>query len=291
MIKQMKYLLVKAWHGFGDRFQCLKMALDFAINNKVPILIDWSDSIWSHGSETFYQYFSIDLPTFKIGDIPQDATIFPPFWKDMLSLQLTERIINDHKDEIEVDGNANFFKRNFDTDVVVYTSVGFRHVYPDFSPFANIFKVIHPVVLHKIRERNQKYRLENKIGIHLRGTDRTNRVDKERRMTELNIRLVGLGLISGQEFIAVSDDPEFIKMWKSRYSFPVLTEVGNLGGREGVHNKRANDLFISKNELNIDLLVDFLTLGLCKKVVSTSKDSRFGQEAERIHSQIKRILE
>jgi hypothetical protein len=286
----MKYLIIKAWNGFGDRLQCLKMVLEFLSRTKVPVLIDWSDSIWSHGSESFYKYFKIDLPTFNIEDIPEDATVFPPFWKDKLSLKLTKCILDEHHKEIEINGNQHFFRINFDTDVVVYTASGFRTVYRDVGIFMNVFTVIHPIVLQKVRERNQRYKLESKIGIHLRGTDRATKIDKEKRMAELNIKLVGLGILNGQEFIAVSDDPDFIKIWKSKYTFPVLTEIGNLGGREGVHNKKADGLFISKEELNIDLLVDFFTLASCKRVVSTSNDSRFAQEANSMHSQIKRIL-
>jgi hypothetical protein len=50
----MKYLLVKAWMGFGDRLEALKMCVKYAQDYNRAILIDWSDSIWSHGNETFY---------------------------------------------------------------------------------------------------------------------------------------------------------------------------------------------------------------------------------------------
>lgn len=287
----MKYLIVKAWNGFGDRFQCLKMVLHFCIQSKVPVLIDWSDTIWSHGSESFYKYFNLNLPTFKIEDIPEDATVFPPFWKDKLTLVLNETNINEnHLQLVDVNDNSKFFNRKFDEDVVVYTSIARRRLYINFDIFIDVFKLIHPVILQKVRERNRIHNLENKIGIHLRGTDRASRIDKEKRMTELSIKLVSVGILNGQQFIAVSDDPEFIRIWKARYSFPVLTEVGNLGGNEGVHNKASFGSGITKEQLNIDLLVDFFTLASCKTVITTAKDSRFASEAIYMHSQIKRIL-
>ena len=94
--------------------------------------------------------------------------------------------------------------------------------------------------------------------------------------------MMSLGLLNGQGFIAVSDDPEYIQIWKTKYNLPILTEVGSLGGREGVHNKSKDSLSVSKDQLNVDLLVDFFTLASCKGIISTSKDSRFGQEAGRL---------
>ena len=44
----MKYLLVKAWLGFGDRLQGLKMCVKYAQEHNRAILVDWSDSIFSH---------------------------------------------------------------------------------------------------------------------------------------------------------------------------------------------------------------------------------------------------
>jgi hypothetical protein len=110
-------------------------------------------------------------------------------------------------------------------------------------------------------------------------------------MDGLNIRLMALGLLNGLKCVAVSDDPEFIGIWKSRYKdFPVLTESGNIGGNRGVHTKSKEELAISKDTLNVDLLVDFFTLASCKGVLSTSKDSRFAQEALRFNKFTDRIL-
>jgi len=271
-------LIVKGWWGFGDRLQSLKMCVHYAQVTKRKIYVDWSDLIWSHGSEDFYTYFSLDMPTFKISDIPASATVYPSFWKGKLDQPLDNVIV--HNPEINIGKLDNY---NISEDVIVFSSIGFRYVYNDSDFFTNVFKVVEPTVIAKVKDRINRYKLHNKIGIHLRGTDRANTVDRNHRMAGMNIRMMTLGLMNGQEFIAVSDDPEYIKFWKTRYSeHPMLTEVGNLGGREGVHNMLPGALPISKHALNVDLLVDFFTLSACKSVISTSTDSRFAQESQKL---------
>ena len=88
----MKYLLVKGWLGFGDRLETLKMAVAFAQKHNLAIHVDWRDSIWSHGSESFYTYFDLKMPTFKLEDI-KDCKIFPEYWKDHLNEQLSPELL------------------------------------------------------------------------------------------------------------------------------------------------------------------------------------------------------
>ena len=101
--------------------------------------------------------------------------------------------------------------------------------------------------------------------------------------------MISLGLLTGQEFIAITDDEEFSKLWKSNFSFPLLTEIIP-GGNKGNHRILSESLSISKNTLNIDMIVDFFTLCSCKNVLSTAKDSRFAQEAQRLHPGIMEML-
>jgi len=274
-------LIVKGWFGFGDRLQSLKMCVKYAQITKRKIYVDWSDSIWSHGSEDFYTYFNLDMPTFKISDIPSSATVYPSFWKGKLDKTLDgDMVLNP---EIALGLLENY---NISEDVIVFCSVGNRRVYNDSKFFTDVFKVIEPTILSRVHARIQKYNLRDKVGIHLRGTDRATRIDKKKRMAGMNIRMVNLGLMNGQGFVAVSDDPDYIQIWTARYGFPVLTELGTLGGSEGVHNKSADKLTVSKHALNIDLLVDFFTLSACKSIITTSDDSRFAQESQRL----KRII-
>jgi hypothetical protein len=276
----MKYLIVKGALGFGDRLQSLKMCVKYAIKHNLQIYVDWSDPIWSHNGESFYTYFNlVNMPVLNsIDDIPKDATVFPPVWKDHLKgypdIELT--LLNKEVTFGYIDEQV------FDADVFVYLCNSYRYIFNDSQFFANVFRVVDSRIIQKVRNRAQQYALKTKIGIHLRGTDRAKKIDKTHRMAGMNIRMMSLGLLNGQGFIAVSDDPEYIQIWRTKYKLPILTEVGSLGGREGVHNKSKESLSVSKDQLNVDLLVDFFTLASCKGIISTSKDSRFGQEAGRL---------
>jgi hypothetical protein len=284
----MKYLIVKGACGFGDRLQSLKMGIRFALEKSLQIYVDWSDPIWSHSGESFYTYFDlVNISKLNsIDDIPEDASVHPQFWKGQLKRTLLP-------DTIRIPGlSLDYLNSNthFDADVIVLSSIGLRWVYNDSAFFANVFRVIDKRVINKVRQRQATYNLKDKVGVHLRGTDRATRIDKTRSMDAINIHLVTLGLLNNTKCVAISDDPEYIGIWKSRYrDFPVLTEVGNIGGVSGVHNISKDQLSVSKDTLNIDLLADFFTLASCRISISTAKDSRFAHEAKRISAHISQI--
>ena len=277
----MKYLIVKGALGFGDRLQSLKMCVKYAIKHNLQIYVDWSDPIWCHTNESFYDYFKfVNMPVLNsLDEIPEDATIYPAVWKGYLKgypPNVDLSILNKEITLGQIDSQV------FKEDVVVYLSNGPRFIYNDSAFFTDVFRIVDQRIMQKVLDRQQRYDLKNTMGIHLRGTDRATRINKSHRMAGLNIRLVQSGLLNGLKLVAVSDDPEYIEIWKGRYQFPVLTEVGNLGGREGVHHKSSSQLSVTKDQLNVDLLVDFFTLASCKQVISTSTDSRFAQEAVRL---------
>lgn len=287
----MKYLIVKGGIcGFGDRLECLKMAVSYALKFNLQIFVDWEDPIWSHSGETFYSYFKlVNMPVLRsIDDIPEGSTVYPEFWKDKLKLPY----IRDYSKTNPEISLGYLQDQVFRGDVVVYSSEGRRLLYNGSSAFfGNVFRVVDRRIINKVKQRQQQFQLSKHIGIHLRGTDRAKAIDKSHRMSELNLKLVTSGIMRGATCIAVSDDPEFIAMWKARHpSFPVLTESSALGGNEGVHIKSKDNLTISKDLLNVDMLVDFFTLASCKQVISTMNDSRFAGEARRLNAHINQIL-
>ena len=79
-------------------------------------------------------------------------------------------------------------------------------------------------------------------------------------------------------------------IWKRRWGHqhPVLSSF-TLGGNQGSH--RITNPSISKDILNVNLLIDFFTLASCSRIFTTAHDSRFAREALKISPSIKRILE
>jgi uncharacterized LabA/DUF88 family protein len=276
----MKYLLIKAWLGFGDRLQGLKMCVNYALKHNLAIYVDWSDSIFCHSEESFYTYFNLKLPTFKIEDL--QGSVYPPYWKDKLNEKLTE---SNQIPEI----NIGVLDQVYNADIIVYCCIGNRLIYNNSSFFGKVFKVIHPEILREVHQRQQIYNLSQKIGVHLRGTDRTTKINKLDRFRGIRLRMSSLGSLSGQQFIALTDDEDFARMWKTNFNFPLLTKIIP-GGSAGNHQISAANLGLTKNDLNIDMLIDFFTLASCKDILSTSKDSRFAQEAQRLSPLITDIL-
>lgn len=279
----MKYIVVKSFLGFGDRLEALKMCVDYAIKHKLQIFVDWSDSIWSHKSESFYTYFSLDMPTMKLEDL-EGLSVYPTFWKGRLTEKMNDTIFRDSSNEIgQLQGIYN-------ADVIVSKCCNIRHVYIDNSFFNNIFKVIDPRIIEEVKRRQDTYKLSKCWGIHLRGTDRASNLDyKETRVTALVTKLVANGFFNSR-CVIVSDDEEYIMIWKRRWGHqhPVLSSF-TLGGNQGSH--RITNPSISKDILNVNLLIDFFTLASCSRIFTTAHDSRFAREALKISPSIKRILE
>jgi hypothetical protein len=277
----MKYLLVKAWLGFGDRLESLKMCVNYALKYNLAILVDWSDSIFSHSEESFYKYFNLKMPTFKIEDL--EGSVYPSYWKDKLNKTLTE------KDLQNPEINIGYLDKEFKEDIIVFCCVGNRMIYSNSKFFSNVFRLIHPEIIREVRQRQQTYNLSQKIGVHLRGTDRTTQINKLDRFRGIRLRMYSLGALAGQQFIALTDDTDFERMWKANFNFPLLTKIIP-GGTQGNHHISSDKLNVSKNDLNVDMLIDFFTLASCKDILSTCKDSRFAQEAGRLSPLITDIL-
>ena len=268
----MKYIIIKALLGFGDRLECLIMYTEYAIKHNLIMCIDWSDSIWSEGSETFQQYFQLDMPQIDLKDIPSDLKVYPEIWKDKLNLTITDEFMIQNRNLIDL----GILTTTFDCDILVVVSSGRRLQYPDCSFFYKKLKIIHPEILEEIEKRRF---VRSSIAIHLRGTDRINTPDfKVRRIKQLQLKLMKYGVFNDKKII-VSDDQEFIRLWKQFDNSPALSKKLPKSGP--IHTTSCE---YSKDELNIQLIIDFITLSMCKKVFSTSEDSRFAKCAEKARS-------
>lgn len=275
----MKYLVVKALLGFGDRLESLKMCVDYAIKYNLQICIDWTDKTWG---ESFQKYFSLDLPYVNLSDIPEESSVFPGYWKGKLENKFTYEVAA-REGELDVGQLTG----PLPYDVIVNTCTGKRILYPDSGFFASRFRVIDDRITSEVRRRISVYDLSNTWGIHLRGTDRASSLAyKQKRISELTIKLVSHGLFNGAKMVAVSDDKEYIDIWKLRFpESPIITTLSTNTGTAGKHLVDS-----CKDDTNVDLLIDFFTLMACRRVYSTSPDSRFAKEASRLSPYVNQIL-
>lgn len=285
----MKYLIVKGWLGFGDRLESLKMAVAFAIRYNLQIYVDWRDAGWSHGENDFYTYFKlVNMPVLNsLADIPEDATYFPAYWKGHLDEHLSyEFIVKTANEGLRLD----YLDKEYPGDVIVYACNGNRILYPDSRFFANVFRVVDPRILQRIRAHARAYPLASSWGIHIRGTDRVREKDRLRSIQSLVTRITSFGGLNKAHMVVVSDDYENAEIWKRFYSQSYLVSTPPNGSHKGNHNLSKDQLPISKDQLNVDMLVDFFVLCYCELVYGTSKDSRFAQESRRLHPFIDQIL-
>lgn len=289
-----KYLVVKGWLGFGDRLESLKMAVQFALTHKLAIYVDWTDSIWSHGNESFYTYFDIvNMPTLKsLDDIPSDATVFPEYWKDHMKEPITQELLNDGTKNKDL--NLGTLKpEHLKADVLVFSSIGYRLLFQDSSFFANVFRVVDNRILSKVRERESRVGLSNALAVHLRGTDRKrNETQFTMKIQWQSVNAIHNGAFHDRKMVAVSDDPLGIQIWKRFFPQTIVLSELSLQNtsNKGNHNVNKDELKTSKDDMNVDMLVDFFTLSLAGTILTTYKDSRFAAEARRLHPVVKRIL-
>jgi hypothetical protein len=285
----MKYLIVKGWLGFGDRLESLKMAVKYALTYNLQIYVDWRDPMWSHGTEDFYTYFKlVNMPILNsLDDLPEDATYYPSFWKGNLDKHISYDFVQEHKDaKIDI----GLLDKPFDADVIVFSSCGNRFLYPDSTFFGNVFRVVDSRILTSVKHHFKSYPISTSWGIHVRGTDRVK--DKKRLFSIQAIvsNITTMGGMNKSNMVVVSDDKEQADILKRYYPSSYIVSKFDVDNRKGIHNLNHQELNISKDQLNVEMLIDFFVLTKCERVFTTVKDSRFAKEAMRLHSVIDTIL-
>lgn len=287
----MKYLVVKGWLGFGDRIESLKMAVAFAQIYNLKIYVDWTDEMWSHGNETFYTYFKLNMPSLEsLDNIPEDATYYPTYWKDHIKEPITQGLLNSDNGTLNL--NIGILNKEYPADVVVLSNIGSRSIFSESGFFGKVFRVIHPDILKKIRERKQRYPIEQSWGIHIRGTDRLKSHKRMLSVQSLVSLALNYGAMNGPKMTVVSDDNENALIWKRFFPESFIASELSLqqDSLAGNHNLSKDKLKFTKHEMNLDMLADFFTLALTSRIFTTCKDSRFTQEARRLNPHINEIL-
>ena len=219
--------------------------------------------------------------------IPANATYYPDYWKD----HIKEPITSDTADK-KFGLDLGILNKEYPADVVVVSSIGMRTIYPDSTFFSNVFRVTDQRILTKLRQRRSMYPIERSWGIHIRGTDRL-RANKRMISVQSIVSIVTChGGLNGVKMTVVSDDKENAELWKRYYpeSFLVSELSIQQASIAGNHNLSKDKLKFTKDEMNVDALTDFFTLALTDRIYTTCRDSRFTQEARRLHPVIKTIL-
>ena len=100
------------------------------------------------------------------------------------------------------------------------------------------------------------------------------------------------GAFNGIPMITVSDDKESLDIWKRFHPDTIIFSKLSIenSSAKGNHNASKDELSVSKDSMNVDMLIDFFTLGSCLRILSTFRDSRFAIEAQNMRPHMKTIL-
>jgi predicted SAM-dependent methyltransferase len=255
-----RYLISKGWEGFCDRLQCLSHSINLALHYNRILYVDWEDRIWSHDGSGFYRYFDlVDLPYVTSSDqIPGHLKVFPPFWRRGLSFTPDEWL-HKLKDELVFDPQIG---KHFEP-VWVHPGVGFRAY--DFGQLITHIRFTAETAA-EVNALVDKAP-DNLPLVHLRGTDRA--VSEERwaaLMAEVPIACV------------ISDDALLARRWCEESPDSVLLTDTLVEGTKAGHKlgtQELEQLGVSKHQMNIRLLSDFVVLALAKEAHALNEESLF----------------
>lgn len=254
-----KYIISKGWQGFGDRLQCLSYCLSIAKTYNRILHVDWRDRIWTHDNKDFHSYFYFTGVSYvERLDSIEPGSIHPSFWENILHKNLDDWVHGIRQwTELGLD---NFPEQ----DIWVHNCVGFRRW--DFGVLAKHLRLV-PEAATAIAVLMKDFDPLEPV-VHLRGTDKQ---FSEERWQELRKQAPVAQI--------VSDDERLVNRWMDESPSSRLLSDTLVSGSGGGHLMAAKDLSVTKHEMNIRLLADFLIIGSAKDAYGLVTDSCFFEMA------------
>ena len=268
----MKQILVmKGWEGFADRLQILSHSIQYCIVNDAILCVDWRDEMWGQGDTDFHDYFDIlGIETITMDEVARriqsGATCYPPSWTvaDLVSpmtkyismkhtASKTEDMLNDYKKrECDILVIKNGFRKYHITNLLQH--LRFTKAVSDAIQ-ANLANVVLPFT-----------------AVHLRGTDRI----AEPMETSVDKTIAKFSILPKYQtsrVYVVSDMKPMVDRWISQHPTSIHTNPANciskidMGTEKcaGSHMlpKEVYEYYgVSKREMNIDTLTDFVILAM-----------------------------
>lgn len=296
----MRYVVFKGTAGWGDRLQCLLMAIRYAKATGRYLVMDWRDIEWAHnGVENFDDYlhltahpghinsmnFKAFYEIFKNTDLGERT--YPKIWqrqmashefKDWLYMPLF--CTAEHGKAL--DDIAGFRRDDFEQDVVVYAGTGYRSF--AYADFANI------TLNRWLSEEIKLYAKRQNLGrkdydvIHLRGGSKkwagghvalkslaqqidTQFPDLQVYFKTVHAKYLELKAKNPEErrVCIVSDSKWLAEQWISTYKIGEYLDHSFQSGMEGSGIHEANEEALkargsSKYQVNRESLRDFAVM-------------------------------
>ena len=246
----MKFIISKGFEGFCDRLQCLSECLTTSIKYNRVLIVDWNDRIWKEG---LYRYFWFE-------DLPEPSAVqgyvWPKWWEGALSKPAGDWIYK-LRDELTFEVE----KADPYAGVWVHPGMGLRTY--NFGMLARHWRLTDDC---KEYVQGHLDGLPDWPVVHLRGTDRQ---FKEERFEEL------LGLV--ERAVVVSDDETLVKRWMEASPESVVATKRFVTNKIGGHRVNEDDLpdGLTKHDLNLGLIADFMTIACAKQAYALNEESLF----------------
>ena len=253
-------VVFKGWEGFADRLQVLSDCIHYCIKNDAALCVDWRDYMWGQNNEDFSDYFDIlHIPIIQLADVvtflENGSSIMPELWTPELLKEPPSEIIHFGKFRLKFD---NYAKVN--SDIVVVNGKGVRTWHVD--NLVNNIKIkdeLVPTIISRLCALKLPYTI-----IHLRGTDRFS----PEALKTTTLEYEGLSQEIKERVYVVSDMKELLESWTAKYPTTLKIEENQSifklpSGPQGTHTYEQEILKIyglTKRELNINTLVDFLAI-------------------------------
>lgn len=260
-----KYVIVKGWEGFCDRLQMLSYGINIALRFNRTLYVDWRDRIWTHDDSDFYRYFKlVGIPHLTSTDIiPKDASVYPVFWKRGFDMPADEWMY-EVRSWVEFDPlEASRTLGTHFEDVWVVPGLGSRSY--DFTELAKHLRLTEETV-----QQVAPFLPETPTTlpvVHLRGTDRAVPEGAWDRLRQ-----------AAPVALVLSDDKALADRWMAESPESLLSSGSRVAGSVAGHKLSAAELQkhgLTKHEMNIQLIADFLLLASAAEAYALNEESLF----------------
>jgi hypothetical protein len=282
----MKYIIQKGYRGFGDRLTHLIFCVKIALETNRKIYVDWNDHYWNHNGENFSTYFELLNIGINDNTILQGLSVSPSFWKNKLDVSLSRSNYKEAKKFNSLRPFSTIIKKYPTEDVLVAVN-HFHKIYTDMSFFFKIFRVKDRRIIDRVTELQKLHNLKDCVGIHLRGTDRKSSTKQNNKNILENITRK---IKPQDKLVCFTDDVQLFNDFNKIFPRAILITNIVLDQPVASHTVLPQNLKHSKDEMNVDLLIDFFALASCKKQYSTFNESTFYQMSEKIHPYVDTVL-
>lgn len=269
---------MKGFEGFADRMQVLSHCINYCKVNSAALCVDWRDEMWGQGVLDFWDYFEIlGIETISLDDvvigIDLGASIEPKGWTKKLIIDPpTRSSLNE-----AFSGPLNKITYEKVEGDIVVASVGLHRMFHSNNLVENIRFRLN--IAEKIKARLDNYFLPCTV-VHLRGTDRFDASLIDQCIDKFD----ELPLHCKARVYVVSDMSNLIDAWIEKVpNAEILNKKSAIlslpnAVKQGSHQYTEEILEyygISKLDLNLDTLIEFMGLCFATDAIGSEKSTYF----------------